>query len=90
MNILLTPELEQFVQTQITDGNYSSANEVIQDSLRLLQAQLAQSPQTAQLQTELQKGIDDIAQGRYTSYTSAQDIATQIKTLGRQHQAAES
>jgi antitoxin ParD1/3/4 len=87
MNIALTPELEQFVQAQITDGSYASANEVIQDSLRRLQAQLAHPPQSIQLQAELQKGIDDLAQGNYTSYTSAQDIATQIKTQGRQHQA---
>jgi putative addiction module CopG family antidote len=44
MNIALSPELEQFVQAQITDGTYASANEVIQDSLRRLQAQLAQTP----------------------------------------------
>ncbi len=79
MNIALTPELEQFVQAQITDGTYASANEVIQDSLRRLQAQLAH-PQSIQLQAELQKGIDDLEQGNYTSYGSAQDIATQIKT----------
>jgi antitoxin ParD1/3/4 len=85
MNIALTPELEQFVQAQITDGTYGSANEVIQDSLRLLQAQL--TPPAIPLQAELQKGIDDLAQGRYTSYTSAQDLATQIKALGRQPQA---
>jgi antitoxin ParD1/3/4 len=89
MNIALTPELEQFVQAQITDGTYTSANEVIQDSLRLLQTQLTQTTQSAQLQAELQKGIDDLAQGQYTTYTSAPDIATAIKTLGRQHQSAE-
>jgi antitoxin ParD1/3/4 len=80
MNIALTPELEQFVQAQITDGTYASANEVIQDSLRRLQAQLAQTAPSIQLQAELQKGIDDLAQGNYTSYTSAQDIAAQMKT----------
>jgi antitoxin ParD1/3/4 len=84
MNIALTPELEQFVQAQITDGTYASANEVIQDSLRRLQAQLAQTAPSIQLQAELQKGIDDLEQGNYTSYTSAQDIATQIKSTRSQ------
>jgi putative addiction module CopG family antidote len=87
MNILLPPELEQFIQTQITDGTYASANEVIQDSLRRLQAQLTQAPPSIQLRAELQTGIDDLAQGNYTRYTSAQAIATEIKALGRQHQA---
>ena len=32
----------------------------------------------------LQRRIDDIAQGRYATYTSAQDLASEIKSLGRQ------
>jgi antitoxin ParD1/3/4 len=88
MNILLTPELEQFIQAQITDGTYASANDVIQNSLRLLQAQLTPIS-SVQLRAELQKGIDDIAQGQYTRYTSGQAIASEIKTLGRQHEASQ-
>jgi len=36
MNIFLTPELEQFVQSTVKNGRYSSASEVIQAALRLL------------------------------------------------------
>jgi antitoxin ParD1/3/4 len=84
MNIALTPELEQFIQAQITDGTYATANEVIQDSLRLLQAQIAPASPQVQIKAELQKGIHDIEAGRYVTYTSGQDIATHIKTLARQ------
>jgi antitoxin ParD1/3/4 len=89
MNVALTPELEEFVQTQVAQGSYTSASEVIQDSLRLLQEHLNQSTQ-AHLKAEIQKGVDDIRQGRYTTYTNAQDLANHIKALGRQHQASES
>jgi len=37
MNISLTPELKKFVQNKVTSGMYTSASEVIRESLRLLQ-----------------------------------------------------
>ena len=36
MNISLTPELEQFVQSIVKNGRYSSASEVVLAALRLL------------------------------------------------------
>ena len=36
MNISLTPEQEQFVQSTVKNGRYSSASEVIMAGLRLL------------------------------------------------------
>jgi putative addiction module CopG family antidote len=80
MNIALTPELEEFIQAQITLGAFASPSEVIQNGLYLLQEQ-------TKLKQTLQEGIDDIAQGRYSSYKNAQDLAMEIKALGRQQQA---
>jgi antitoxin ParD1/3/4 len=36
MNISLTPELERFVQDKVNSGMYTSASEVVRESLRLL------------------------------------------------------
>lgn len=36
MNVTLTPELEQFVQTQIDSGKYASATEVLLAGVALL------------------------------------------------------
>ena len=36
MNISLTPELERFVQEKVACGMYTSASEVIRESLRLM------------------------------------------------------
>lgn len=33
----LTPELEELVQTRVKSGRYNSANEVVQEALRLLE-----------------------------------------------------
>jgi antitoxin ParD1/3/4 len=35
MNVSLTPELEQFVQTKVQSGRYNSASEVVREALRL-------------------------------------------------------
>ena len=37
MNVSLTPELENFVQTRVKGGRYNSASEVVREALRLLQ-----------------------------------------------------
>jgi antitoxin ParD1/3/4 len=36
VNVSLTPELEQFVQTKVESGLYNNASEVIREGLRLL------------------------------------------------------
>ena len=37
MNVSLTPELENFVQTKVLTGRYTSASEVVREALRLLE-----------------------------------------------------
>ena len=37
MNINLTPELEQLVQSRVKSGRYNSADEVLREALRLLE-----------------------------------------------------
>lgn len=39
MNISLTPELEAFVQREVSSGQYASSSEVLRDGLRLLKHQ---------------------------------------------------
>ena len=37
LNVSLTPELEQFVQSRVASGRYQTASEVIREGLRLLE-----------------------------------------------------
>lgn len=39
MNVSLSPELEQFIHSQVEGGKYTSAEEVIQAGIRLLEEQ---------------------------------------------------
>jgi len=37
MNVSLTPELEEFVNSKVQTGRYNSASEVVREALRLLE-----------------------------------------------------
>ncbi|MBN2064087.1 MAG: type II toxin-antitoxin system ParD family antitoxin [Sedimentisphaerales bacterium] len=71
MNVSLTKELENFVEDKVNSGMYSTASEVIREGLRLLKMQ--------ELKLEIQKGLDQVAQGKV-----AQLDVDKIKATGRQ------
>ena len=59
MNVSLTTELENWVQSKIESGMYTSASEVIREGLRLLKEQdTLKEIRLAELRREIQKGID--------------------------------
>jgi len=65
MNISLTPELEKLVQDKVNSGLYTSASEVIRESLRLLlQYENAQQYRLIQLQKEIELGLKQLEQGQ--------------------------
>ncbi len=55
MNVSLTPELENFVQTKVISGRYTSASEVVREALRLLEDQ--DQSRAAQLEV-FRAGVD--------------------------------
>jgi antitoxin ParD1/3/4 len=84
MNVSLTPELENFVQSQIDSGLYFSQSEVILEGLRLLKKQDAdRKNQWIQLKQDVEKGFDAIDRGSYTEYSSASEAAMDLKEKSR-------
>ncbi|MBD2606658.1 type II toxin-antitoxin system ParD family antitoxin [Scytonema hofmannii FACHB-248] len=80
MNISLTPELEKLVHDKVATGLYTSASEVIRESLRLLQEHdKVKEFRLLELKKEIQKGIDQIERGEFTVYDTES-----IKTLGEE------
>jgi antitoxin ParD1/3/4 len=64
MNVSLTPELENFVQTKVKSGRYLSASEVIREALRLLEERdLLYRARLADLQQEITIGIEEADRG---------------------------
>ncbi|MEM9276551.1 MAG: type II toxin-antitoxin system ParD family antitoxin [Cyanobacteria bacterium P01_F01_bin.143] len=64
MNVSLTPELEQFVQSKVESGMYYSASEVIREGLRMLQEkEMLKQIKIEELRREIQKGIEQADRG---------------------------
>ena len=69
MNVSLTPELESFVQKQVSGGLYQTASEVVRAALRRLredqQQRLPAVPQTQEeLEAQLLQSIEALERGQ--------------------------
>lgn len=67
MNVSLTPELEEFINEKVSSGLYSSASEVVRESLRLLRRQdELEKLQIEELRREIQNSIKQMDDGQGT------------------------
>ena len=66
MNVSLTPELENFVETKVNSGRYTSASEVVREALRLLEEQdSARAAQLIQFNEELARRLASLDPGEF-------------------------
>ena len=64
MNVSLTPELEQFVQTKVESGRYNSASEVVREALRLLEEhEKVRAAQVSEFNQELLRRLNSLDRG---------------------------
>ena len=84
MNVSLTPEMEKLVKDEIKNGDYKSANEVVQEGLRLVRLR---RQKLAALRREIQIGIDEIERGEYREYTSAEELFEDIEAAVAERKA---
>lgn len=65
MPLSLSPELERRIAEKIESGDYDSAEDVVSDALRALsKEELEYATRLEVLRGEIQKGIDDLDNGR--------------------------
>jgi antitoxin ParD1/3/4 len=64
MNVSLTPELEQFVQSRVASGQYQTASEVVREGLRLLEER-EEARETAlnEIRAKIRRGIEQADRG---------------------------
>jgi antitoxin ParD1/3/4 len=64
MNVSLTPELERRIAEKVESGLYTSASEVVRESLRLLfEAEELRERRLEQLRADVRLGIEPLDQG---------------------------
>lgn len=72
MNISLTPELENFVQKKVESGFYTSASEVVRESLRLMyHYDDLQKRRMEQLNVSIEEGLLQLKAGKKVSASEA-------------------
>jgi antitoxin ParD1/3/4 len=64
MNVSLTPELENFVQSKVTSGRYTSTSEVVREALRLLEDHdKARAAHLEEFRSELDRRLASLVRG---------------------------
>lgn len=68
MNIILEPEQEQFIQSQIAKEKYRNAEQVIKEALTLLEIinQENEQQRIVELKQKIALGMQDIKEGKVT------------------------
>lgn len=85
MNISLTPELEKYVQDKIASGLYTSASEVIRESLRLMHTyDDLQRQRINQLNQAIEVGLAQLKAGDKVPASEAyQRIQKKVKKIAK-------
>jgi antitoxin ParD1/3/4 len=64
LNVSLTPELEQFVQSRVASGRYQTASEVVREGLRLLEErEQARATALKELRAKIRRGVEQADRG---------------------------
>ena len=77
--IHLSDEDKAFIEEQVKDGRYESAEDAVTAGIRLLRKH------NASLQALIQEGLDDIEAGRVHDYDTAEAFLSDIKRLSNEH-----
>lgn len=79
MDITLTPELENLINEELQTGEYFSASDVLREGLLSLRSRrIPKEIRLENLRREVQKGIDAIHEGNFTTYNSADEMIEDI------------
>lgn len=86
MNISLTPELEGYVHEKVSSGLYTSASEVIRESLRLMHTyDDLQHQQIVQLNQAIDVGLQQLNAGnKIPAFTSYQRLKQKITKIAKE------
>lgn len=85
MNVSLTPELEKFVHDKIDSGLYTSASEVVRESLRLMHTHDdLQKQRINQLNHAIELGLTQLKSGKkIPASESYQKLQSKIQAIAK-------
>lgn len=71
MTVTLPTEIEKIVTEKVSSGAYKSADEVVSNGVRLLEAK---EKGTEALRREIMRGFNDIQEGRFLAFSSDAEL----------------
>lgn len=80
MNVSLTPQLERMINQKVKTGMDQTASEVVREGLRLMQER---DKAKTRLHADVQLGLDQLDNGRYSELDSLPTLVARIKAQGR-------
>jgi antitoxin ParD1/3/4 len=84
LNVSLTPELEQFVQSRVASGRYQTASEVVREGLRLLEErELARATALKELRAKIRRGVEQADRGELLDGEKVFEEIRQLSALRR-------
>ncbi len=79
MNVNLTPEMAEYVSSELASGDYASASELVREALRSLRRDRdLETQKLALLKRELEIGIREAERGEFST-RSVDDIAAAVR-----------
>lgn len=79
MNVNLTPEMAEYVSSELASGDYASASELVREALRSLRRDRdLETQKLALLKQELEIGILEAERGEFST-RSVDDIAAAVR-----------
>lgn len=79
MNVSLTAEMADFVEAEVSSGDYVSASEVVRDALRIMRHEKEQQEiKLSLLRDEIERGYHQMEKGEFSD-RSIDDIARDVR-----------
>ena len=88
----LSPELEQFVQSEVETGHFASREAVIEAALWDMQQRRAETPEIKELRRLLAEADEDFEKGNFIRFQNEDELrahAEEVKARGRARLDAE-
>jgi len=83
-NVNLTEQFDDFVQEQISSGEFKNASEVVRAGLRLLKTQLMEDEEKLHLlRTLAAQGFQSLDQGEGLTAASESELRKQVASIGK-------
>lgn len=86
LNISLTPELEEFVQSRVASGRYQTASEVIREGLRMLEErEHGRELAMRELRARLRRGMEQAERGELHDGDAVFEEIRQLSTRRKEN-----